>query len=917
MQAAEFTTEQVIAQIRALAIIRQEQVKIELEKRLLPGDAEVKAECEASLLAFCRHAWHILEPKSRDFKEGWAMEAMAEHMEAVTDKKILRLLINVPPGILKSMMTKVFWPAWEWGPKNLAHMRYITASYASHLSKRDARKMKRLIESPWFQRLWPHVKLSHDQKTKTNFETTETGFMLASSVSGVATGERADRFICFPYEEMVQTEDGPIAIGRIVNEQMNIRVWSTDTKTGKTSLKPITGWHKNPGSRIVEIKLSDGARLRCTPDHRIWTRRGWVEAQYLKTCDRLPCPAVLNAPDSIFTNPVFLRDGLITQGGSENFKYDFLCQFGIIGCFTRWSIRTLPLSSSNFRPVHATPNTINCHWPNTILGSERLGSFFTYVNFKHLFFSKYGPWPLLINRKSAMRFGISNVLRSCSIRKIFKTVIKRLPVQMPDFHAFRRWADKGQKHNLMHINMGLSRFANHVKAQISFLIISGLQYAAIDFIRLSFAHSHSALASDAALVADAVKTFPSGDRYPVFIRNVGHVDSTFCLSVKDNHTFIVGKGNIIVANCDDPNSVKGAESDTIREGTNEWMKETVPSRINDPMASAIIVIQQRTHEHDVSGYLLSENQDGEYVHLCLPMEFEPESRCLTKIGFRDPRKKNGELLFPERFPAKFVAKEKKRLGPYAASAQFQQSPTPRGGGIITLDDWQMWDASNPEAVRVAQSLGLGNEFNEFPAMEFVVGSLDTAYTEDEENDYSANTVWGVWRHPVSRQPHVMLIGSMEERLQINPLVLRVGKMNARYHVSKQLIETKAAGHSVAQELRRLFSATVGVVLITIGGGRGKPSPIIHRGDKAARAYTVQHIWTNGQVWRPNRAWADRVAQQLSRIPKTAEDDLADTAIMAVRWLRDVGFLLTPAEGTGEVEIYGKALQEQQENPYDV
>ena len=73
---------------------------------------------ERKLRRFVELVWNVLEP-NRPFVSGWAVEAICEHLEAVTAGQIRRLLINVPPGFMKSLSTDVFWPAWEWGPKNL------------------------------------------------------------------------------------------------------------------------------------------------------------------------------------------------------------------------------------------------------------------------------------------------------------------------------------------------------------------------------------------------------------------------------------------------------------------------------------------------------------------------------------------------------------------------------------------------------------------------------------------------------------------------------------------------------------------------------------------------------------------------------------------------------------------------------
>jgi predicted phage terminase large subunit-like protein len=146
--------------------------------------------CKRSLATFVREAWHVLEP-GQPYVHGWHVEAVCEHLEAVTRGEITRLLINIPPGTMKSTLVGVFWPAWEWGPKRLQSMRYIGASHEQDLATRDTRKMRNLVASPWFQERWPTV-FTGDQNQKTFFETTATGFRQACAV-GAMTGRRGDR----------------------------------------------------------------------------------------------------------------------------------------------------------------------------------------------------------------------------------------------------------------------------------------------------------------------------------------------------------------------------------------------------------------------------------------------------------------------------------------------------------------------------------------------------------------------------------------------------------------------------------------------------------------------------------------------------------------------------------------------------
>ncbi len=146
--------------------------------------------CRRSLATFVRRAWHVLEP-GQPYVHGWHIDAMAEHLEAVTAGQILRLLINIPPGTMKSLMTGVLWPAWEWGPCGKPSMRFIGASHEATLATRDNLRMRRLIQSEWFQRLWP-LALTWDQNEKTYFENESTGWRQSCAVKAM-TGRRGDR----------------------------------------------------------------------------------------------------------------------------------------------------------------------------------------------------------------------------------------------------------------------------------------------------------------------------------------------------------------------------------------------------------------------------------------------------------------------------------------------------------------------------------------------------------------------------------------------------------------------------------------------------------------------------------------------------------------------------------------------------
>jgi len=144
---------------------------------------------------------------------------------------------------------------------------------------------------------------------------------------------------------------------------------------------------------------------------------------------------------------------------------------------------------------------------------------------------------------------------------------------------------------------------------------------------------------------------------------------------------------------DDAHNVKQAESDAERESTLQWFSEVVPTRLNDLGKSAIIVIMQRVHEEDVSGYILR-NELG-YTSLILPMEYEPERAYVNKIGFSDRRREANELLWPERFSREDVDELKQQFrawgGTYAEAGQLQQRPAPREGGLFKVDELEIVD----------------------------------------------------------------------------------------------------------------------------------------------------------------------------------------------------------------------------------
>lgn len=339
---------------------------------------------------------------------------------------------------------------------------------------------------------------------------------------------------------------------------------------------------------------------------------------------------------------------------------------------------------------------------------------------------------------------------------------------------------------------------------------------------------------------------------------------------------------------DDPLDRGQADSDAERDNANTIFDQTLISRLNDPETSAIVLIMQRLHEDDLSGHLLSQSED-EWEHLMLPMEFDPTRKCYTSIGFEDPREEAGELLWPERFPAHVVESLKRTLGSYGASGQLQQLPTPAGGGIFKREWWQLYP---PEGEAFNKDTGKPLRPLEFPRMEYIVAIVDTAMTTKEENDYSGCTVWGVWRNE-HNQAKIMLMDAWRDRLEFRPLVERIIETARRSRIDRLVIEAKANGISVAQEIGRLVRSE------EFGVSTSTPT-----GDKVARAHAVTHLLEARMVYAPDRKWADMVIDECAVFPKGAHDDLVDTVTAGLKHLRDLNLAYLPEEREDDLRRMG-------------
>ncbi len=304
--------------------------------------------------------------------------------------------------------------------------------------------------------------------------------------------------------------------------------------------------------------------------------------------------------------------------------------------------------------------------------------------------------------------------------------------------------------------------------------------------------------------------------------------------------------------CDDPIKPQDARggalaTKTILNSCLEWWNETMASRLVDFDKSARVIIMQRLHMHDLAGAVL---KDGGYEHLCLPMEFEPQSTCTTSIGFRDPRISANQPLWPERFSSEAVAQLKKELGARGEAAQLQQHPVPLTGSVFEKEHVHYW--------------------TERPQVKTVISSWDCTFKETGSS-YVVGQVWGVTADAHS----YVLLDQIRKRMSFSETLSAIRKISVAYpFCSAHLIEEKANG-----------SAIIDILQDEIPG----IYPVLPQGGKEARAHAVESLWSNGQVILPSPElypWVNDLVQELLEFPSSLFDDQVDSMTQALSWLRE-------------------------------
>lgn len=749
---------------------------------------------EGSLIEFAEYVWPVVEP-AIPFVRGWVIEAIAEHLEAVTRGDIKRLLINVPPGFTKSLMTDVFWPAWIWGPQNRPWYRFMCAAYSNHLTERDNMRCRNVVISDRYQRLWgSRFGISNEQFTKVKFANTKTGWKLATSVGGIGTGERADIVII----------DDP-------NNPLEMEFEATRNHTNMWFTEIIPDRLNNPRESAIVV-IQQRTHEEDVSGTAISREMGYTHLMIPMRYDPgRHCATAINWEDPRNEDeelawperfPVEVCDGLQRDKGPYAW-----CNPG--------DAPVLMADDLGLKPI------------SQVQKGDRVLGFVTGDKGRRARLQPAEVLSISVSRRQTVKITLDSgeVIRCTPDHKWWtgrqdKTHPAYAPAYAPGA-ALRGKRDKGSV---------LSRVCPSSLPSVS-------------------TPEDTRLAGWLAGFFDGEGTVSvnkrrEGERSPLLGFSQGNGrNGPLCLKLE-------------------------AALDHFGFNWSKWEK-------NKPEG------------HAVNFYWLKMAKEGrasriglyqKFLHIVQPVKWRDR---IVDLATHGRLYTSGERVVSiEPYGEEIVYGLETTTGNYVVwglassnSGQYQQIPEPRGGSIIKRDYWQLW--KDPK----------------FPNMELILASLDTAYTAKEENDASALTIWGLFRDPM-RNPKIMLMYAWQARLEFHDLIEKViatclvtpaPATHARFPVDKLIIENKASGQSVGQELYRMFRGTgrLGIELI---------NPTMY-GDKVARVHAVEHLFADQMIFAPDKSWADTVIDQCAIFPRGAHDDLVDSTSQALRYLRDCGFAL--------------------------
>jgi predicted phage terminase large subunit-like protein len=310
---------------------------------------------------------------------------------------------------------------------------------------------------------------------------------------------------------------------------------------------------------------------------------------------------------------------------------------------------------------------------------------------------------------------------------------------------------------------------------------------------------------------------------------------------------ITGRGADLLI-IDDPHSEQDALSDTAMDNAYEWYTSGPRQRMQP--GGSIVIVMTRWSDKDLTGNLVKKMGD---------LKADKWDIIEFPAILEDDDEEKRKPIWPQYWKLNELDKVKASLVPTKWSAQWQQNPTYDGTSIIKREWWNIWEKEDP------------------PECAFKIQSYDTAFSKKETADYSAITTWGVFYPDEGKETHLILLNARKGRWDF-PELKQVAKEELNlYNPEAVMIEAKASGTPLIQELRRF-----GVYATAFSPNRGM--------DKHVRLNSVAPIFEAGHVWRPNMDWAEEVQEECASFPYGEHDDLVDATTLALLRYRQGNFI---------------------------
>jgi predicted phage terminase large subunit-like protein len=311
---------------------------------------------------------------------------------------------------------------------------------------------------------------------------------------------------------------------------------------------------------------------------------------------------------------------------------------------------------------------------------------------------------------------------------------------------------------------------------------------------------------------------------------------------------ITGRGADLLI-IDDPHSEQDALSDTAMEHAYEWYTSGPRQRMQP--GGAIVIVMTRWSLRDLTEKVLKAQGYDEQADKWEVIEFP----ALMP---------SGKPCWPEYWDQKELEGVRASLSASKWNAQWQQNPISQEGAIIKKDWWQRWD--NPEV----------------PQLEYVIQSYDTAFSRNETADYSAITTWGVFYPKQDGPANLILLDSKKGRWDFPELKKQALEQYNFWEPETVIIEAKASGTPLTQELRQL-----GIPVVNFTPSKGN--------DKMTRVHAVSTLFESGMIWAPDERWADEVIEECAAFPNGDHDDLVDSTTQALLRYRQGNFVQLPSD----------------------